>query len=130
MKKDEREWKGKVLTIGFLYLEMEVVCVEFGCHFEVEIEYEFTLSSLEVLQRFSFFLQMGFTFILSTFDGLYVGLLEDVIGEDNCDDDDCDEEMSLVRMEWLPGDTSCEDDKVDDSRLIVVRMSRFFISLW
>ncbi|GJY54496.1 hypothetical protein Tco_0446160 [Tanacetum coccineum] len=96
MKKDEREWKGKVLTIGFLYLEMEVVCVEFGCHFEVEIEYEFTLSSLEVLQGFSFFLQMGFTLILATFDGLDVGLLEDVIGEDDCDDDDCDEEMSLV----------------------------------
>ncbi|GKA65666.1 serine/threonine-protein kinase STY17-like protein [Tanacetum coccineum] len=52
---------------------------------------EFTLSSLEVLQGFSFFLQMGFTLILATFDGLDVGLLEDVIGED-----DCDEEMSLV----------------------------------
>ncbi|GKA26055.1 zf-CCHC domain-containing protein [Tanacetum coccineum] len=48
--------------------------------------------------RFSFFLQMGFTIILATFDGLDVGLLEDVIGEDDCDDDDCDEEMSLVRM--------------------------------
>ncbi|GJW18991.1 hypothetical protein Tco_0026427 [Tanacetum coccineum] len=59
---------------------------------------EFTLSSLEVLQGFSFFLQMGFTLILATLDGLDVGLLEDVIGEDDCDDDDCDEEMSLVRM--------------------------------
>ncbi|GJT87318.1 hypothetical protein Tco_1069035 [Tanacetum coccineum] len=47
---------------------------------------EFTLSSLEVL------------LILATFDGLDVDLFEDVIGEDNCDDDDCDEEMSLVRM--------------------------------
>ncbi|GJU04810.1 hypothetical protein Tco_1121240 [Tanacetum coccineum] len=75
MKKNEREWKGKVLTID-----------------------AFTLSSLEVLQGFSFFLQMGFTLILATFDGLDVGLLEDVIGEDDCDDDDCDEEMSLVRM--------------------------------
>ncbi|GJS30582.1 hypothetical protein Tco_0491202 [Tanacetum coccineum] len=101
MKKDEREWKGKVLTID-----------------------EFTLSSLEVLEGFSFFLQMGFTLILATFDGLDVSLLEDVIGED-----DCDEEMSLVRMEWLHGESSYEDDKVDDSRLIV-RMSRFFISLW
>ncbi|GJW72221.1 hypothetical protein Tco_0129138 [Tanacetum coccineum] len=45
---------------------------------------EFTLSSLEVL------------LILATFDGLDVGLLEDVIGEDDCDDDDCDEEMSLT----------------------------------
>ncbi|GJY09020.1 hypothetical protein Tco_0377205, partial [Tanacetum coccineum] len=59
---------------------------------------EFTLSSLEVLQGFSFFLQMGFTVILATLDGLDVGLLEDVIGEDDSDDDDCDEEMSLVRM--------------------------------
>ncbi|GJT50364.1 hypothetical protein Tco_0976521 [Tanacetum coccineum] len=42
-----------------------------------------------------FFLQIGFTLILATFDGLDVGLLEDVIGEDDCNDDDCDEEMSL-----------------------------------
>ncbi|GJS54271.1 hypothetical protein Tco_0627633 [Tanacetum coccineum] len=35
---------------------------------------------------------------LATLDGLDVGLLEDVIGEDDCDDDDCDEEMSLVRI--------------------------------
>ncbi|GKE16396.1 hypothetical protein Tco_1423973 [Tanacetum coccineum] len=83
---------------GFLYLEIEVVCVEFGCHFEVELECELTLSSLDVLQGFSFFLQMGFTLILATFDGLDVGLLENVIGEDDCDDDNCDEEMSLVRM--------------------------------
>ncbi|GKD59094.1 hypothetical protein Tco_1296603, partial [Tanacetum coccineum] len=38
---------------------------------------------------------MGFTLILATFDGLDVGLLEDVIGEDDCDDDDCYEEMLL-----------------------------------
>nr|GEU69321.1 hypothetical protein [Tanacetum cinerariifolium] len=42
---------------------------------------EFTLSSLDVLQRFSFFLQMGFTLILATLDGLDVGLLGDVIKE-------------------------------------------------
>ncbi|GJV64370.1 hypothetical protein Tco_1475198 [Tanacetum coccineum] len=36
---------------------------------------------------FSFFLQMGFTLILATLDGLDVGLLGDVIGEDDCDDD-------------------------------------------
>ncbi|GJR45715.1 hypothetical protein Tco_1313818 [Tanacetum coccineum] len=64
---------------------------------------EFTLSSLEVLQWFSFFLQMGFTLILATLDGLGVGLLEDVIGKDNCDDDDCDEEMSLVRIGLVAG---------------------------
>ncbi|GJV39046.1 hypothetical protein Tco_1417486 [Tanacetum coccineum] len=57
---------------------------------------EFTLSSSEVLQGFSFFLQMGFTLILATFDGLDMGLLKGVIGEDDCDDDDCDKEMSLV----------------------------------
>nr|GFC15412.1 hypothetical protein [Tanacetum cinerariifolium] len=48
---------------------------------------EFTLSSLDVLQEFSFFLQMGLTLILATLDGLDVGLLGDVIGEDDCDDD-------------------------------------------
>nr|GEX61424.1 reverse transcriptase domain-containing protein [Tanacetum cinerariifolium] len=70
-----------------LWKEIEVVCVEFGCHFEVELECEFTLSSLDVLQRFSFFLQIGLTLILATLDGLDVGLLGDVIGEDDCDDD-------------------------------------------
>ncbi|GKB29392.1 hypothetical protein Tco_0868793 [Tanacetum coccineum] len=48
---------------------------------------EFALSTLDVLQRFGFFLQMGFTLILATLDGLDVGLLGDVIGEDDCDDD-------------------------------------------
>ncbi|GJQ96873.1 hypothetical protein Tco_0008012 [Tanacetum coccineum] len=41
---------------------------------------KFTLSPLDVLQGFSFFLQMGFTLILATLDGLDVGLLGDVIG--------------------------------------------------
>nr|GEW92334.1 hypothetical protein [Tanacetum cinerariifolium] len=48
---------------------------------------EFTLSSLDVLQVFSFFLQMGLTLILATLDDLDAGLLGDVIGEDDCDDD-------------------------------------------
>nr|GEY51978.1 hypothetical protein [Tanacetum cinerariifolium] len=48
---------------------------------------EFTLSSLDVLRGFSFFLQMGLTLILATLNGLDVGLLGDVIGEDDCDDD-------------------------------------------
>ncbi|GKG31979.1 hypothetical protein Tco_0426929, partial [Tanacetum coccineum] len=52
---------------------------------------EFTLSSLDVLQGFSFFLQMSFTLILATLDGLNVGLLGDVIGEDDCEDD-CDDD--------------------------------------
>ncbi|GJR77882.1 hypothetical protein Tco_0090247 [Tanacetum coccineum] len=84
-------------NMGFNLVNVEVVwlsllvdrgvCVEFGCHFEVELECELTLSSLDVLQGFSFFLQMGFTLILATLDGLDVGLLGDVIGEDDCDDD-------------------------------------------
>nr|GEW75147.1 hypothetical protein [Tanacetum cinerariifolium] len=61
------------------------------CCFVVErdawLRGEFTLSSLDVLQGFSFFLKMGFTLILATLDGLDVGLLGDVIGEDDCDDD-------------------------------------------
>nr|GEY32859.1 hypothetical protein [Tanacetum cinerariifolium] len=48
---------------------------------------EFTLILLDVLQGFSFFLQMGLTLILAILDGLNVGLLGDVIGEDDCDDD-------------------------------------------
>ncbi|GJS64053.1 hypothetical protein Tco_0678617 [Tanacetum coccineum] len=48
---------------------------------------KFTLSPLDVLQGFSFLLQMGFTLTLATLDGLDVGWLGDVIGEDDCDDD-------------------------------------------
>nr|GEY77570.1 RNA-directed DNA polymerase, eukaryota [Tanacetum cinerariifolium] len=48
---------------------------------------EFTLSLLDVLKGFSFFLQMGLTLILATLEGLDVGLLGDVIGEDDFDDD-------------------------------------------
>ncbi|GJZ16057.1 hypothetical protein Tco_0551734 [Tanacetum coccineum] len=65
--------------------------VELECEFHVsligETRSKFTLSPLDVLQGFSFFLQMGFTLILATLDGLDVGLLGDVIGEDDCDDD-------------------------------------------
>ncbi|GJR02223.1 hypothetical protein Tco_0525207 [Tanacetum coccineum] len=70
------------------------LCKEFGCHFEVELELsgfgigEVALSTLDVLQRFGFFLQMGFTLILATLDGLDVGLLGDVTDEDDCDDDE------------------------------------------
>ncbi|GJS58003.1 putative reverse transcriptase domain-containing protein [Tanacetum coccineum] len=53
----------------------------------VNVEGEFALSTLDVLQRFGFILQMGFTLILAILDGLDVGLLRDVIGEDDCDDD-------------------------------------------
>ncbi|GJT30430.1 hypothetical protein Tco_0910705 [Tanacetum coccineum] len=49
---------------------------------------EVVLSTFEVLQMLSFFLQMGFTLILATLDGLDVGLLGDVIGEDDCDEDE------------------------------------------
>ncbi|GKG16676.1 hypothetical protein Tco_0361633, partial [Tanacetum coccineum] len=46
------------------------------------------LSTFEELQMLGFFLQMGFTLILATLDGLDVGLLGDVIGEDDCDEDE------------------------------------------
>ncbi|GKF05220.1 hypothetical protein Tco_0035888, partial [Tanacetum coccineum] len=49
---------------------------------------EVVLSTFEVLQMLGFFLQMGFTLILATLDGLDVGLLGDVIGEDDCDKDE------------------------------------------
>ncbi|GJW02298.1 hypothetical protein Tco_1561154 [Tanacetum coccineum] len=39
---------------------------------------------------------MGFTLILATLDGLDVGLLGDVIGEDDCDDDGCDDDDKSV----------------------------------
>nr|GEU49278.1 putative ribonuclease H-like domain-containing protein [Tanacetum cinerariifolium] len=61
------------------------------CCFVVEIDAwirgELTLSSLDVLQGLSFFFQMGFTLIMATLDGLDVGLLGYVIGENDCDDD-------------------------------------------
>ncbi|GJV52289.1 hypothetical protein Tco_1448030 [Tanacetum coccineum] len=47
---------------------------------------EVELSTFDVLQMFVFFLQMGFTLILATLDGLDVGLLGDVIGEDDGDE--------------------------------------------
>ncbi|GJX92927.1 hypothetical protein Tco_0347513 [Tanacetum coccineum] len=47
-----------------------------------------SLITLDVLQRFGFFLQIGFTLILATLDGLDVGLLGDVIDDNDCDDDD------------------------------------------
>ncbi|GKD65087.1 hypothetical protein Tco_1307195, partial [Tanacetum coccineum] len=47
---------------------------------------EVELSTFDVLQMFGFFLQMGFTLILATLDGLDVCLLGDVIGEDNCNE--------------------------------------------
>ncbi|GKB94160.1 hypothetical protein Tco_0980297 [Tanacetum coccineum] len=68
-KKDEREWKRKV---------MRECC--------------FVVVRVAWLRGFSFFLQMGFTLILATLDGLDVGLLGDVIGEDDCDDDGCDDD--------------------------------------
>ncbi|GJV34503.1 hypothetical protein Tco_1394903 [Tanacetum coccineum] len=47
-----------------------------------------SLITFEELQMIGFFLQMGFTLILATLDGLDVDLLGDVIGEDDCDEDE------------------------------------------
>ncbi|GKC22866.1 hypothetical protein Tco_1025016 [Tanacetum coccineum] len=60
-KKDEREWKRKVIR---------------ECCF--------------VVVRVAWL--RGFTLILATLDGLDVGLLGDVIGEDDCDDDGYDDD--------------------------------------
>nr|GEY21528.1 hypothetical protein [Tanacetum cinerariifolium] len=79
--------ESKVMRECCFVVKRELVCVEFGCHFEVELECKFTLISLDVLQGFSFFIQMGLTLILATLDGLDVSLLGNVIGEDHCDDD-------------------------------------------
>ncbi|GKA32181.1 hypothetical protein Tco_0718548 [Tanacetum coccineum] len=102
MKKDEREWKGKVLTIGFLYLEIEVVYVEFGCHFgwrlvlvqselmgEMEME---DVRQLVVYGKISSPNGITLIWLPLMVLGMWV-LIEDVIGEDDCDDDDCDEEI-------------------------------------
>ena len=57
---------------------------------------ELTLSSFDVLQGFSFFLQMSFTLILAILDGLEVGLLGDVISEYDCGDDGEDENVFII----------------------------------
>ncbi|GJZ31439.1 hypothetical protein Tco_0576486 [Tanacetum coccineum] len=79
---------GLLAVAGVRRLESKVMS---ECCFVVEIDAwlrgKFTLSPFDVLQGFSFFLQIGFTLILATLDGLDVGLLGDVIGEDDCDDD-------------------------------------------
>ncbi|GJS48154.1 hypothetical protein Tco_0598275 [Tanacetum coccineum] len=91
---DEVEMRGISNTIDILTYSKELFLGEdatraipnMGFNL-VNVEGELTLSSLDVLQGFSFFLQMGFTLILATLDGLDVGLLGDVIGEDDYDDD-------------------------------------------
>ncbi|GJU54720.1 hypothetical protein Tco_1228434 [Tanacetum coccineum] len=67
-----------VAVVVFPAAAVDLVMLDWG---------ELTLSSLDVLQGFSLFLHMGFTLILATLDGLDVGLLRDVIGEDDYDDD-------------------------------------------
>ncbi|GJZ62776.1 hypothetical protein Tco_0618913 [Tanacetum coccineum] len=67
-------------NMGFNLVDVEGVC-GFGMG-------EVVLSTFEELQMLGFFLQMGFTLILATLDGLDVGLLGDVIGEDDCDEDE------------------------------------------
>ncbi|GJT40485.1 hypothetical protein Tco_0940350 [Tanacetum coccineum] len=76
----EPEVKGMLISSNnvILYYHLSHDCSCLG---------ELKLSSLDVVQGFSFFLQMGFTFILATLDGLDACLLGDVIGEDDCDND-------------------------------------------
>ncbi|GJZ72524.1 hypothetical protein Tco_0636375, partial [Tanacetum coccineum] len=79
-KKIEMEGKGNLTKFYGDYSQHSMVLPELYIG-------ELTLRLLDVLQEFSFFLQMGFTLILATLDGLDVGLLGDVTGEDDCDDD-------------------------------------------
>ncbi|GKA28367.1 hypothetical protein Tco_0714535 [Tanacetum coccineum] len=85
-----------VLAIMRAVLGLESM-VMMGCCFVVERDAllrgvsgfgigEVELSTFDVLQMFVFFLQMGFTLILATLDGLDVCLLGDVIGEDDGDE--------------------------------------------
>ncbi|GKB29887.1 hypothetical protein Tco_0869288 [Tanacetum coccineum] len=87
-------WGGKDLNL----VNVEGICGRFGEYgddgiwllMEVVSGFgigEVELSTFDVLQMFVFFLQMGFTLILATLDGLDVCLLGDVIGEDDGDFD-------------------------------------------
>ncbi|GJU87283.1 hypothetical protein Tco_1294829 [Tanacetum coccineum] len=91
---------------GFLYLEIEVVCVEFGCYFEVELEceqydlvmldwgdcflemvhdelvsvlvLENCIEQFDMFQRIGYFLQRVSHSFLSTLNGFGCGLIGDV----------------------------------------------------
>ncbi|GJT20004.1 hypothetical protein Tco_0878710 [Tanacetum coccineum] len=62
----------------------------------VDVEGEFTLFSLDVSQVFNFFLQIGLTLIFATLEDLDLGLLGDVISEDDCGDDGEDENVFII----------------------------------
>ncbi|GJW82019.1 hypothetical protein Tco_0145994 [Tanacetum coccineum] len=76
---------------------------------------ELTLSSLDVVQGFSFFLQMGFTLILATLDGLDVCLLRDVIGEDDCDDDGSKPMTPFVHTRPAVNEVHSNDNQIFDN---------------
>ncbi|GKC06021.1 retrovirus-related pol polyprotein from transposon TNT 1-94 [Tanacetum coccineum] len=57
---------------------------------------ELTLFSLDVSQVFNFFLQIGLTLIFATLEDLDLGLLGDVISEDDCGDDGEDENVFII----------------------------------
>ncbi|GJQ93150.1 hypothetical protein Tco_0004289 [Tanacetum coccineum] len=74
---------------GFLYLEIEVVCVEFGCYIEVELECEELMGEMGTGGCLvSYF--YGFHTYLATLRGFRCGLLGDVIDGMVCDADDED----------------------------------------
>ncbi|GJT84285.1 hypothetical protein Tco_1058627 [Tanacetum coccineum] len=63
---------------------------------EDAIKGELTLFSLDVSQVFNFFLQIGLTLIFATLEDLDLGLLGDVISEDDCGDDGEDENVFII----------------------------------
>ncbi|GJT10281.1 hypothetical protein Tco_0857323 [Tanacetum coccineum] len=60
------------------------------------ISSELTLFSLDVSQVFNFFLQIGLTLIIAALEDLDLGLLGDVISEDDCGDDGEDENVFII----------------------------------
>nr|GEZ27051.1 hypothetical protein [Tanacetum cinerariifolium] len=84
-----RLWKGlesKVMRECYFVVKRDACMAKRVSGFDIGVG-EFTLSLLDAFQGFNFFLQMVRTLILATLDGLDVGLLGDVIGEDDYDDD-------------------------------------------
>ncbi|GJW15600.1 reverse transcriptase domain-containing protein [Tanacetum coccineum] len=57
---------------------------------------ELTLFSLDVSQVFNFFLQIGLTLIFATLEDLDLGLLGNVISEDDCGDNGEDENVFII----------------------------------
>ncbi|GJX99513.1 hypothetical protein Tco_0356532 [Tanacetum coccineum] len=75
-------------SIRLLYLEIEVECVEFGMSFEVSSVLSQTCELMMGKADVETLVVIGFsTYLANLFDGLDVGVVRKVIGEDDCDDE-------------------------------------------